>query len=155
MWSVFFQACKVWEVGVDRLGASSWVDLIQFGKVPGLKPPSHMRSYSVMVITLDSESSDPGSSPGRTLLFSQTLFLQVTTVWVCRVRDSYKNRYYSSSVKTFEARDVKHYRPTHLLATTQDVEKKLYGDIPLFQWVQPQRPEVLQYGGHVGLWKSQ
>ncbi len=27
-------------------------------------------SYSVMVITLDSESSDPGSSPGRTLFFS-------------------------------------------------------------------------------------
>ena len=28
-----------------------------------------MRSYSVMVITLDSESSDPGSSPGRTFTF--------------------------------------------------------------------------------------
>ena len=26
-------------------------------------------SYSVMVITLDSESSDPGSSPGRTSFF--------------------------------------------------------------------------------------
>ena len=30
-----------------------------------------MRSYSVMVITKDSESFDPGSSPGRTFCFSQ------------------------------------------------------------------------------------
>ena len=29
-----------------------------------------MWSYSVMVITQDSESCDPGSSPGRTLFFS-------------------------------------------------------------------------------------
>ena len=29
-------------------------------------------SYSVMVITLDSESSDPGSSPGRTSFFHDT-----------------------------------------------------------------------------------
>ena len=30
--------------------------------------PSH-RSYSVMVITKDSDSFNPGSSPGRTLVF--------------------------------------------------------------------------------------
>ena len=30
---------------------------------------NHTWSYSVMVITLDFESSDPGSNPGRTLFF--------------------------------------------------------------------------------------
>ena len=33
------------------------------------------RSYSVMVITLDSESSDPGSSPGRTFFQKKFFFL--------------------------------------------------------------------------------
>ena len=34
------------------------------GSKPGFSTP--LWSYSVMVITLDFESSDPGSSPGRT-----------------------------------------------------------------------------------------
>ena len=33
---------------------------------------AHSWSYSVMVITLDFESSDPGSNPGRTFLFLPT-----------------------------------------------------------------------------------
>ena len=37
-----------------------------------------MWSYSVMVITQDSESCDPGSSPGRTLFFS--FFDQIMTI---------------------------------------------------------------------------
>ena len=35
-------------------------------RVPPGVIPCGIRSYSVMVITLDSESSDPGSNPGRT-----------------------------------------------------------------------------------------
>ncbi len=35
-------------------------------EAPGSKPGFSIRSYSVMVITLDFESSDPGSNPGRT-----------------------------------------------------------------------------------------
>ena len=39
-------------------------------EAPGSKPGfSTDRSYSVMVITLDFESSDPGSNPGRTSIF--------------------------------------------------------------------------------------
>ena len=35
-------------------------------------------SYSVMVITLDSESSDPGSSPGRTFFNFVIAMLKLT-----------------------------------------------------------------------------
>ena len=35
----------------------------------GVNALSALRSYSVMVITLDFESSDPGSNPGRTSPF--------------------------------------------------------------------------------------
>ena len=37
------------------------------GSKPGFSTP--LWSYSVMVITLDFESSDPGSNPGRTSFF--------------------------------------------------------------------------------------
>ena len=39
-WGGEFVSCKVWEVGVDRLGASSLLDRTSVGKVPGLNPPS-------------------------------------------------------------------------------------------------------------------
>ena len=39
------------------------------GSSPTRGDTSGIWSYSVMVITLDSESSDPGSSPGRTYFF--------------------------------------------------------------------------------------
>ena len=35
-------------------------------EAPGSKPGFSIWSYSVMVITLDFESSNPGSNPGRT-----------------------------------------------------------------------------------------
>ena len=35
-----------------------------------------MRSYSVMVITQDFEFCDPGSSPGRTCIFSNSFLLK-------------------------------------------------------------------------------
>ena len=38
------------------------------GSKPGFSTP--IWSYSVMVITLDFESSDPGSNPGRTFFLS-------------------------------------------------------------------------------------
>ena len=41
---------------------------------------NHTWSYSVMVITLDFESSDPGSNPGRTFLFGGNL---VTMTLLC------------------------------------------------------------------------
>ena len=62
-----------------------------------------------MVITLDSESSDPGSSPGRTLFFS-CCFPQVTKFRARRVKPLTQNTIYN----------------IHLL------EKILHGDIPLF-----------------------
>ena len=37
-------------------------------------------SYGVMVSTLDSESSDPGSNPGRTSLYTTFLLLFVATI---------------------------------------------------------------------------
>ena len=46
------------------------------GSKPGFSTP--LWSYSVMVITLDFESSDPGSNPGRTFfdyrVFDNNLF---------------------------------------------------------------------------------
>ena len=40
-------------------------------EAPGSKPGfSIVWSYSVMVITLDFESSNPGSNPGRTFFFT-------------------------------------------------------------------------------------
>ena len=42
------------------------------GSSPTRGDTSGIWSYSVMVITLDSESSDPGSSPGRTSFFHDT-----------------------------------------------------------------------------------
>ena len=41
-------------------------------EAPGSKPgfSTSSWSYSVMVITLDFESSDPGSNPGRTSFFT-------------------------------------------------------------------------------------
>ena len=41
-------------------------------EAPGSKPgfSTSVWSYSVMVITLDFESSDPGSNPGRTFFLS-------------------------------------------------------------------------------------
>ena len=42
-------------------------------EAPGSKPGfSILWSYSVMVITLDFESSDPGSNPGRTFFAPDT-----------------------------------------------------------------------------------
>ena len=47
-------------------------------EAPGSKPGFSSWSYSVAVITLDFESSDPGSNPGRTWLFfsSEKTFLK-------------------------------------------------------------------------------
>ena len=47
-------------------------------EAPGSKPGfSILWSYSVMVITLDFESSDPGSNPGRTSFYFLKVLFQV------------------------------------------------------------------------------
>ena len=52
------------------------------GSSPTRGDTSGIWSYSVMVITLDSESSDPGSSPGRTF-HSYSFFLAFN--FFCRI----------------------------------------------------------------------
>ena len=40
--------------------------ILSMDEVPGSKPGFSIWSYSVMVITVDFESTNPGSNPGRT-----------------------------------------------------------------------------------------
>ena len=57
-------------------------------EAPGSKPgfSTSSWSYSVMVITLDFESSDPGSNPGR------TFFCLVFQLCVCDRQSDYAHR---------------------------------------------------------------
>ena len=77
-----------------------------------------------MVITLDSESSDPGSSPGRTLFFLAPLFSQVATFAARRVK--------LFCLPQVTRIVLNSSRETFVLSPLVLDKKILHGDIPLF-----------------------
>ena len=89
MYECFLIQNKDWKVTIGKFTLKVFQMLVPNGglaqsvecalckrEAPGSKPGFSIRSYSVMVITLDFESSDPGSNPGRTFfcqLFNYSL----------------------------------------------------------------------------------
>ena len=70
MYHFYFFCLKNKKVEQNKLDALSQKKQIESAEYASGLGSQSMWSYSVMVITQDSESCDPGSSPGRTLFFS-------------------------------------------------------------------------------------